>query len=109
MSRLTGLQIFELMSNVRDGLIVESILPSWLGKQASAPSGAILLGADPEVFDKKVAKTHRKTTVIPLWLGKGGWIAAILALLVTAGVAVGIAALRNGRRDPVETETESIT
>ena len=31
MSRLTGMQIFELMNGIHDGLIAESIPPSWLG------------------------------------------------------------------------------
>ena len=113
MSLLTGLQIFELMNGIRDGLIVESIPPSWVGGHAPAPSGTIIMDADPIQNKKKNEKSRRnrqKAAVLPLWLGKGGWLAALIGLLVAAGLTVGLFALRDGRRDdPGDTESESIT
>lgn len=113
MSRLTGMQIFELMNGIRDGLIAESIPPSWLGGKAPAPGGAIVMDTDPVESKKKNVKARRnrkKTVILPLWLGKGGWLAAALALLVAAGLAVTLFALRDGRKDdPKDTEGESVT
>jgi hypothetical protein len=96
MSRLTGMQIFELMSDMRDHLIEESILPSWLGGNAPTASGAIILEEPSAAPTKRKARRDRKRAVIlPLWLGKGGWLAATLALLVAAGLAVTLFALRD--------------
>ena len=113
MSRLTGMQIFELMNGIRDGLIAESIPPSWLGGKAPAPGGAIVMDDGPVEIKKRHVKARRnrkKAVILPLWLGKGGWLAAALALLVAAGLAVTFFALRDGRRDdPKDTEGESVT
>jgi hypothetical protein len=111
MSRLTGMQIFELMSDMRDHLIEESILPSWLGGNAPTASGAIILEEPSAAPTKRKARRDRKRAVIlPLWFGKGGWLAATLALLVAAGLAVTLFALRDGRvDDPKDTEGESVT
>lgn len=113
MSRLTGMQIFELMSDIRDRLIVEAIPPSWSGTKASALGGAIIHGAeatDHPKADKQARRDRKRVMVLPLWLGKGGWIAAVVGLLATVGIVFGIFALRDGRGDdPTDTEGESVT
>ncbi len=110
MSRLTGMQILEIMSDIRDSLIVESVPPSWMeGSKTAVPVSISSL----EHHTEKPSPKHRDrkgAAVMPLWLGRAGWIAAAIGTLVAVGLAVGLFALRDrGDETPTETEGESVT
>lgn len=107
MSRLSGMQIWELMTDMRDNLILESVPPSWW---AAKPTPITRMPLTGEAVAPRREKPARTKTPLLLWLAKGGWIAAVIGLLVAAGVTVGLFALRDGGSDdPQDSETESVT
>ena len=80
MSKLNGMQIFELLSDVNDNLIVESASPTLLAGGATAAAA----GASSAGTASVAAKTG-----FAAWLAKGGWLVLASALVVTVGMAVG--------------------
>lgn len=109
MSRLTGMQIVEIMTNIRDSLIVESLPPSWTAE--SRPAAPVSISSLERHTEKPSGRRSRKgAAVMPLWLGRAGWIAAAVGTLVAVGLVVGLIALRDGRDEPSnETEGESVS
>ncbi len=93
MSKLNGMQIFELMSDMDDSLIAES-----------AASVAFL--ASTAVGTAAVAGTMSTTAAAPAkagfgaWLAKGGWVALAAGAVAAAGVAVGAFLLGNSEEKP---------
>ena len=98
MSKLNGMQIFELLSNVSDHLIVESVSPALLAGGATA-AVAGLTGGTGASSAGTVGATAAKGG-FAVWLVRGGWVALLAGVLVAAGVAVGIGL---GGKDPVGT------
>lgn len=107
MSKLNGMQIFELLSDVNDNLIVESVSPALLAGGATGAVAGLtgnagassVTGSVPAAAGSTVAGTAAKTG-FAAWLAKGGWLAVLAGVLVAAGVAVGIAL---GGKDPAGT------
>lgn len=88
MSKLNGMQIFELLSNVNDNLIVESVAPALLvGGATGAVAG--LTGGACASSAGTVGATAAKTG-FAAWLAKGGWLALLAGVLVATAVAVGV-------------------
>ena len=92
MSKLTGRQIFELLSDVNEGLILESVDPALLTAggalaTAGAAGGTYLGGASGSGTVTATASAAK--TGLGAWLAKGGWIAVVAAFAVTVGLAVG--------------------
>ncbi len=81
MKRLSGEQIFSLMSDIDPRLLAEAVPPSWVMADSSAP--------------------RREKRNYFAWLDSG-WVAAILSTVVAIGVLVAIVmAGRMGTGDPV--------
>lgn len=91
MSKLTGMQIFALLSDVKDGLILESAAPLiTAGATAAGTAGTIVLG-DTTATASTAAKAG-----FGAWVAKGGWVALVAAGVAAVGVAVGAFFLGNG-------------
>jgi hypothetical protein len=91
MSKLTGMQIFALLSDVKDGLILESTAPLiTAGATAAGTAGTIVLG-DTTATASTAAKAG-----FGAWVAKGGWVALVAAGVAAVGVAVGAFFLGNG-------------
>lgn len=112
MSKLNGMQIFELLSNVNDNLIVESVAPALLVGGATAAAAGVTVGV--KTSSAGAASATAKTG-FGAWLAKGGWVALLAGALVAAAVAVGVtlAGKDPGSDPPVVsdtvTESESLT
>lgn len=113
MSKLNGMQIFELLSDLNDSLIVESVAPALLTGGATGAAAGLTGGADASSAGT-VGATAAKGG-FAAWLAKGGWIALLAGVLVAAAVAVGVGI---AGRDPAGTpstgedtvtESESLT
>lgn len=83
MSKLNGLQIFELLSNLNDDLIVESVSPALL---AGGATGVVAGLTESGVG---TASANAAKTGLGAWLAKGGWIALLAAAVIAVSVAVG--------------------
>lgn len=105
MSKLTGMQIFALLSDVKDGLILESAAPLiTAGATAAGTAGTIVLG-DTTATASTAAKAG-----FGAWVAKGGWVALVAAGVAAVGVAVGAFFLGNGGDVPsVGTEDVTVT
>ena len=106
MSKLNGMQIFELLSNVSDNLIVESVSPALLVGGATGVAAGAAVGAG------ETAGTATATAKVGFgaWLAKGGWLAILAGVLVAAGVAVGVtfAGRDTGRTPPVGSDEVTV-
>ena len=112
MSKLNGMQIFELLSDLNDNLIVESVAPALLAGGATAAAAVVTAGAKASSAG---AVSATAKTGLGAWLAKGGWVALLAGVLVAAAVAVGMGI---AGRDPAGTpptgedtvtESESLT
>lgn len=99
MSKLNGMQIFELLSNVNDNLIVESVAPALLVGGATAAAAGLTGGAGVSSAGTVGATTAKGG--FAAWLAKGGWLAVLAGVLVAAAVAVGAGI---AGRDPAGTQ-----
>ncbi len=86
MSKLNGMQIFELLSNVNDDLIAESVAPDLLAGGATAAAAGATAGAKASSAG---AATVAAKTGFAAWLAKGGWAIFLAAAVVTVAVNVG--------------------
>lgn len=103
MSKLTGIQILELMSDMRDHLILEAVPPAWW---TDAPRSHRSRGASGRPSAQKEGRGRHLP--FPVWFVRGGWIAAALGLLVAAGLVFGLFALRDrGSEPPGSTESDT--
>lgn len=104
MSKLNGMQIFELLSNVSDHLIVESVSPALLAGGATAAAAGLTGGA--EVSSAGTVGATAAKGGFAAWLVRGGWLAVLAGVLVAAGVAVGVtlAGREQGSIPPVDTD-----
>jgi hypothetical protein len=98
MSKLNGMQIFELLSNVSDHLIVESVSPALLAGGATGAVAGLTGGAGASSAGTVGAAAAKGG--FAAWLAKGGWLAILAGVLAAAGVAVGIGL---GGKDPAGT------
>lgn len=101
MSKLNGMQIFELLSNVNDNLIVESVAPTLLvGGATTAAAGLTGAASTSASAGAAAAKAG-----FGAWLAKGGWAVLLAGVVVAVGVAVG-GSLLLGRDDHPTGDTE---
>ena len=103
MSKLNGMQIFELLSNVSDHLIVESVSPALLaGGATGAAAGVSSAGAASATATAKAG--------FGAWLAKGGWLVFLAGILVAAAVAVGVSVggIGQGSKPPVGTDEVTV-
>ena len=107
MSKLNGMQIFELLSDLNDNLIMESVAPALL---AGGATGAVagLTGGAYASSAGTVGVTAAKTG-FAAWLAKGGWVALLAGVLVAAGVAAGIAFGGRGQVSTPPMDTDEVT
>ena len=92
MSKLNGMQIFELMSDLNDNLIAESAAASLLLGSAAVGTAAMAGSATTSAAAPVKAG-------FGAWLAKGGWVALVAGAVAAAGVTVGMFAL-GGRGEP---------
>ncbi len=111
MSKLNGMQILELLSDVNDSLIIESVPAAWLagGGAVTAAAGVteVLNTASTTTVTATTTATATATTAAKAgfgaWLAKGGWIALAAAGVAAVGIAVGALLLGNsGDAPPVD-------
>ena len=104
MSKLNGMQIFELLSDLNDNLIMESVAPALLVGGATGVVAGLTGGAYSSSAGT-VGATAAKGG-FAAWLAKGGWLAVLAGVLVAAGVAVGVtlAGREQGSIPPVDTD-----
>ena len=103
MSKLNGMQIFELLSNVSDHLIVESVSPALLaGGATGAAAGVSSAGTASATATAKAG--------FGAWLAKGGWLVFLAGILVAAAVAVGVSVggIGQGSKPPVGTDEVTV-
>ena len=103
MSKLNGMQIFELLSNVSDHLIVESVSHALLaGGATGAAAGVSSAGAASATATAKAG--------FGAWLAKGGWLVFLAGILVAAAVAVGVSVggIGQGSKPPVGTDEVTV-
>lgn len=103
MSKLNGMQIFELLSNVNDNLIAESVAPALLAGGATGAVAGLTGGAEASSAGTVGAAAAKGG--FAAWLVRGGWLAVLAGVLVAAGVAVGVtlAGREQGTTPPVDT------
>ena len=94
MSKLNGMQIFELMSDMDDSLIAESAAPAAF-LAATAVGTAAVAGTMSTSASASSAKAGFGAR-----LAKGGWVALVAGAVAAAGVAVGAFLLGNGEDEP---------
>ena len=87
MSKLNGMQIFELLSNVSDHLIVESVSPALLAGGATGAVAGLTGGAGASSAGT-VGATAAKGG-FAAWLVRGGWAIFLAAAVVTVAVSAG--------------------
>ena len=107
MSKLNGMQIFELLSNVSDHLIVESVSPALLAGGATGAVAGLTGGAGASSAGAVGAATAKGG--FAAWLAKGGWIALLAGVLVAAGVAVGVMLGGKGQGTTPPVDTDGVT
>ena len=107
MSKLNGMQIFELLSNVNDSLIEESVAPALLegGAAATAVTLSEITGGASSGTVGTAASAAAKTG-FGAWVAKGGWVALLAGALAAAGIAVGVTLWR-GDQDPTSPVTDT--
>ena len=108
MSKLNGMQIFELLSNVSDHLIVESVSPALLAGGATGAVAGLTGGAGASSAGT-VGATAAKGG-FAAWLVRGGWLAILAGVLAAAGIAVGVglAGREQGSKPPVGTDEVTV-
>ena len=96
MSKLNGLQIFALLSDLNDGLIVESVAP------------ALLTGGG--VASHSVGSGSTIKRGLGAWLAKGGWLTILAGVLAASAVAVGVilSGIGQGSKPPVGSEEVTV-
>ena len=96
MSKLNGLQIFALLSDLNDGLIVESVAP------------ALLTGGG--VASHSVGSGSTIKRGFGAWLAKGGWLAILAGVLAASAVAVGVilSGIGQGSKPPVGSDEVTV-
>lgn len=102
MSKLNGMQIFELLSDVDDSLIAESVAPALL--VGGATVGAASMAGTLNTTASTAAKTG-----FGAWLAKGGWVALTAGVLVAAGIVAGAFFLGKGGDMPPAKENNVTT
>ncbi|MBQ3506975.1 MAG: leucine-rich repeat protein [Clostridia bacterium] len=93
MSKLNGIQIFALLSDVHDNLIVESIAPTLLTGGVTVGAAALIdkmNTSDAAAADPSVALPGKAKGGFGAWLVRGGWVALLAGVLVAAGIVVGV-------------------
>ena len=95
MSKLNGLQIFALLSDLNDGLIVESVAP------------ALLTGGG--VASHSVGSGSTIKRGLGAWLAKGGWLTILAGVLVASAVAVGVILSGIGQESKPPVGSEEVT
>ncbi len=101
MSKLNGMQIFELMSDVNDNLIAESAATAVL--LGSAAAGTAAMAGSMSTSAAAPAKAG-----FGAWLAKGGWVALAAGAVAVTGITVGLLALGGGK-DPSPSITPPIS
>ena len=95
MSKLNGLQIYALLSDLNDGLIVESVAP------------ALLTGGG--IASHSVGSGSTIKRGFGAWLAKGGWLAILAGVLAAAGIAVGVGLAGRGQGSKPPVGSEEVT
>ena len=107
MSKLNGMQIFELLSDLNDNLIMESVAPALLAGGATGVVAGLTGGAYASSAGT-VGATAAKGG-FAAWMAKGGWVALLAGVLVAAGVAAGIALGGRGQGSTPPMDTDEVT
>ena len=93
MSKLNGMQIFELMSDMNDELIAESSAAALLVGSAAVGTAA-LAGSTAASASAAAPKAG-----FGAWLAKGGWVALTAGIVAVAGITAGLLVM-NHRNNP---------
>ena len=101
MSKLNGMQLFELLSDVNDNLIVESSAASLL--VGSAAAGTAAMAGTTTTSASAATKAG-----LGSWLAHGGWVALAAGAVTVVGITAGLLAL-NGRGEPSDPVIPPIT
>ena len=91
MSKLNGMQIFELLSSVNDSLILESCAPLITAGGTAAGATATALTKDTVLSTGATASTASAAAKVGFgaWVAKGGWVALVAGAIAAAGIAAG--------------------
>ncbi len=115
MSKLNGMQLFELLSDLNDNLITESVSPALLAGSTAAAATSIseIVGGASAGAAGTTASAAAKVG-FGAWLAKGGWVALLAGVLATVGVAAGVTLWRRDKEptppvtDTAVAESESL-
>ncbi len=101
MSKLSGMQIFELLSDVNDSLITESISPILTTAAGTTAGAAAKSTVDPSTLYRIPAPNAPSVHAgFVGWLAKGGWVALVAGAVAAVGIAVGMFTLQDNRDLP---------
>lgn len=109
MSKMNGERIYELMANMDDALILDSIPTALLaGTAVGSAAGAQATGAAPAGMEHTYLLTPTETPApkggFGGWLKGGGWIALTAGIVAAIGIAVGGFALMSDGENPAGTD-----
>lgn len=108
MSKLNGMQLFALLSDVNDHLITESISPVLMAAGAGAGAALDAMPGQEHLFSLSGTETAAKAG-FGAWLAKGGWAALVAGAVAAAGIAAGVFFLGGGKDTPSAESHKPIT